>query len=393
MRVALIHDWLVTFAGAERVLAELIKMFPEADLFSVIDFLPDGDRARLGGKHATTTFIQSLPGARTRYRSYLPLMPVAIEQLDLSAYDLVISSSHAVAKGVLTGPDQVHISYVHSPIRYAWDMQHQYLRESNLTHGLKSWAARWLLHRMRLWDARTANGVDEFIGNSEFIRRRIAKAYGRDARVVFPPVDVKRFEARAAKEDFYLTASRLVPYKRVDLVVNAFSVIPEKRLVVVGDGPDAAKIRRAAGPNVEFLGYQPDSMLRDLMGRAKGFVFAAEEDFGIIPVEAQASGTPVIAYGKGGALETVVDAGESPTGVFFHQQTVEALCEAIRKFEERRFSAAACRLNAERFSPERFREDMLVAIQECVQRLHRGTGQTGGRPSDPSCLYNCESAS
>lgn len=368
MRIALVHDWLVTYAGAERVLSELINIYPAADLFAVVDFLSDGDRQRIGGKHATTTFIQSLPAARRKYRAYLPLMPLAIEQLDLSGYDLIISSSHAVAKGVLTGPDQVHISYVHSPIRYAWDMQHQYLRESGMSHGPKSWLARWLLHKVRLWDSRTANGVDQFLCNSHFIARRISKVYGRDAQVIYPPVDTARFELTEHKDDYYLTASRLVPYKRVDLIVEAFAQLPGRRLVVVGDGPEYAKVKALAGSNVEILGYQPDHVLQALMEKASAFVFAAEEDFGIIPVEAQACGTPVIAYGKGGALETVRAVGDTPTGVFFGEQSVQSLRSAVLDFERRQsmFQPNNCRANAERFSAERFRNEIEEAINRSM---------------------------
>lgn len=376
MKIALVHDWLVTYAGAERVLSELIVVFPKADLFAVVDFLSDTDRQRIGGKRATTTFIQRMPSARKRYRNYLPLMPLAIEQLDLSGYDLVISSSHAVAKGVITGPDQVHVSYVHSPIRYAWDMQHQYLREAGLERGLKSWLVRWLLHKIRLWDTRTAHGVDQFVANSRFIARRIKKVYGREALVVNPPVDTERFSLVEAKDDFYLTASRLVPYKRIDLIAKAFAGMPGKRLLIVGDGPDADKVRAAAGPNVECLGYQSDAALRDLMGRARAFVFAAEEDFGIIPVEAQACGTPVIAFGKGGALETVVAGGNTPTGIFFAEQTVESLQAAVHEFEHRlsAFSPKACRANAERFSAERFREEIHQLVTHCMDAASLNLG-------------------
>lgn len=368
LKVAFVHDWLVTFAGAEQVLAELINIFPDSDLFSIVDFLSEGDRKKILGKHAFTTFVQKLPLAKRRYRAYLPVMPIAIEQLDLSSYDLIISSSHAVAKGVITGPNQMHISYVHSPIRYAWDMQHQYLREAGLERGLKSWLVRWQLHKIRMWDTRTSNGVDQFVANSKFIARRIKKVYGRDALVVNPPVDTARFTLVESKENFYLTASRLVPYKRIDLIARAFSGMPEKRLVIVGDGPDADKVRAAAGPNVECLGYQSDSALRDLMGRAKAFVFAAEEDFGIIPVEAQACGTPVIAFGKGGALETVVADGNTPTGIFFTEQTAASLQAAVHEFEQRHsdFSPRACRANAERFSAERFREEIRQLVTRCM---------------------------
>lgn len=362
-RVAIVHDWLVTYAGAERVLEQIITCFPDADIFSVVDFLED--RSFLHGKRAATSFIQNLPFAKKRYRAYLPLMPLAIEQLDLSGYDLVISSSHAVAKGVLTGPDQVHVSYVHSPIRYAWDLQHQYLQQSNLTAGAKSLFARLILHYMRNWDIRTSNSVNHFIANSEFIARRIHKVYRRSSKVIFPPVDVASFEPCADKEDFYLTASRMVPYKKIDLIVEAFARMPERKLVVIGDGPEMAKIRARATPNVEIMGYQPFSVLHDRMRRAKAFVFAAEEDFGISVVEAQACGTPVIAFGKGGALETVRDVSSlQPTGMFFPTQTPEAIVDVVDAFETGvfTFTPADCRANAERFSNARFREELRAHV-------------------------------
>lgn len=368
MKIALIQDWLVGYAGGEKVLEQILALYPDADLFTVVDFLPPGKRDFILNKETRTTFIQRLPFARTKYRAYLPLMPLAIEQLDLSAYDLVISSSHAVAKGVLTGPDQVHVSYVHSPIRYAWDLQHQYLAESGLQRGIKSWLARKILHYLRLWDVRTANGVDHFIANSHFIARRIQKVYRRDAEVICPPVDVARFQLREDKEDFYLTASRMVPYKRIPLIVEAFSRMPDKRLVVIGEGPDFERARALATPNVSLLGYQSAEVLIDHMQRAKAFVFAAEEDFGITPVEAQACGTPVIAYGRGGSLETVRGEGDAPTGLFFHEQSVPAIVAAVEAFEQRpqAISARACREHAERFSPESFRAAMKAAVDRTL---------------------------
>ncbi|MGF6238729.1 glycosyltransferase involved in cell wall biosynthesis [Paraburkholderia sp. GAS38] len=370
VRVAIVHDWLVTYAGAERVLEQIVACFPDADLFSVVDFLDD--RSFLRGKPVTTSFIQKLPKARTKYRAYLPLMPIAIEQLDVSAYDVVISSSHAVAKGVLTGPDQVHISYVHSPIRYAWDLQHQYLQQSKLTNGPKSALARLILHYIRNWDIRTSNSVDTFVANSQFIARRIRKVYQRDAHVIFPPVDVDAFVLHEQKEDFYLTASRMVPYKKIDLIVEAFARMPQRRLVVIGDGPDMQKIRAKAAPNVEIMGYQPFKVLQDKMQRAKAFVFAAEEDFGISVVEAQACGTPVIAYGKGGALETVRDLSSSrPTGMFFEEQRAESIIAAVEEFDTHasRFVAADCRANAERFSAAHFRERFFAHVRSAVPAL------------------------
>lgn len=362
VKVAIVCEWLVTYAGSEKVLEQLLKCFPQADLFCVCDFLSDDDRGFLQGKLPKTTFIQRLPWARKKYRSYLPLMPLAIEQLDVSGYDLVISSSHAVAKGILTGPDQVHICYVHSPMRYAWDLQHQYLKESGLDRGIKGWLARAILHYMRLWDYRTANGVDYFIANSRFIARRIKKVYGREAEVIYPPVDVEGFEYCKDKGNYYLTASRMVPYKKVKLIVEAFNEMPDRKLVVIGEGPDFKKIQEIAGDNVQLLGYQPDDVLRKYMQHAKAFVFAAEEDFGITPVEAQACGTPVIAYGRGGALETVRGYGQGTsdaTGVFFDEQTVASIKEAVEHFEQVSISCEACRKNAERFGVKAFMDAIM----------------------------------
>ena len=368
MRVAIVCDWLVTFAGAEKVLEQMVELYPSADLFSVVDFLSAEDRKRLRGKFARTSFLQDLPGAKDHYRSYLPLMPLAMEQLDLSGYDVVISSSHAVAKGVLVGPDQLHISYIHSPIRYAWDLQHQYLRESGMDRGLKGWAAKAILHYMRLWDARTANGVDHFVANSRFVARRIEKCYRREAAVIHPPVDIGKYTLCKDKERYFITASRMVPYKKIKLIAEAFRDLPEEKLLVIGDGPDFKEIRELAVPNVELMGYQPDDVLRDRLQRAKAFIFAAEEDFGILPVEAQACGTPVIAYGKGGILDTVRPVGdgeEHPTGIFFREQTTKSLCEAVRAFRASdEIRPEDCRKNAERFSQESFRDSFRDFVED-----------------------------
>lgn len=373
IKVAVVHDWLLVYAGAEKVLEQILEIFPDADVYSTVDFLPDDQRAFLKGKKAGTTFIQKLPFAAKRYRDYLPLMPLAIEQLDLSAYDLVISSSYAVAKGVLTGPDQVHLSYVHSPIRYAWDLQAQYLKEARLERGIKGMLARVILHYIRLWDTRTANGVDCMLANSAFISRRIRKVYGRESQVLYPPVDVARFNVCHEKEDFYVTASRMVPYKRIPLIVEAFSRMPDKKLYVIGEGPEFEKAKACASSNVILLGYQSTDVLVDHMRRAKAFVFAAEEDFGITPVEAQACGTPVIAYGKGGVLETVIadDREGKRTGVFFQQQTTDAICAAVHEFEslERAIRADNCRANAERFSIEQFKAGF-AAYAESALKAH-----------------------
>jgi glycosyltransferase involved in cell wall biosynthesis len=365
MKVAIVHDWLVTYAGAERVLEQMLAVYPDADLFSLIDFVSEQERAFLGGRPVRTSFLQRLPGVRRRYRSFLPLMPLAIEQFDLSAYDLVLSSSYAVAKGVLTGPDQLHVCMCYSPMRYAWDLQHQYLRETGLD-GLRGIAARWLLHRIRMWDYRTASGVDDFIAISQFIARRIWKVYRRESTVIYPPVDVDSFTPQGPREDFYVTASRMVPYKRIDLIVEAFAAMPERRLIVIGDGPEGARIRARGGKNVQFLGQQPFHVLRDHLRRARAFVFAAEEDFGIAPLEAQACGTPVIAYGKGGVLETIPGLTSSqPTGVLYDQQDTDALRRAVATFEAEmtRFTPEMCRQNALRFAPARFRRELAQHVQ------------------------------
>ena len=374
VRIAIVHDWLVDYAGAERVLEQIIACFPDADLFALVDFLED--RTFLRGKPVQTTFIQKLPRARARYRAYLPLMPFAVEQFDLSAYDVVISNSIAVAKGVLTGPDQVHISSVHSPIRYAWDLQHQYLNESKRRTGLRSIFRRLLLHYLRTWDIPPVNTVDSFVANSTSSARRIWKVYQRDAAVIFPPVDIEGFPLHVQKDDFYLTASRLVPDRKIDLIVEAFAKMPERRLVVIGDGPDMHRVRAMAAPNVEVLGYQPFAVLRDRMRRAKAFVFAAQEDFGTAVVEAQACGTPVIAFGKGGVLETVRGLSDAhPTGLVFSEQTAQALVAAVDDFaaNPERFSPIDCRANAERFSAALFRTRFFAHVRARVPALRDST--------------------
>ncbi len=374
MKIAIVHDWLVVYGGAERVLEQMLLLYPEADLYSLIDFLPQDQRGFIQNKSVKTSFIQKLPFAKGKYRQYLTLMPLAVEQFDMSAYDLVISSSYAVAKGVLTGPDQLHLCMCYSPMRYAWDLQHQYLKESGLDKGLKGCLAKFLLHKMRLWDYRTANGVDGFIAISKFIARRIEKVYRRQSTIIYPPVDVSSFGFTENKEDFYITASRMVPYKKIDLIVEAFSRMSDKKLVVIGDGPDFKKIQSKAGPNVTLLGYQSFPVLRDHLQRARAFIFAAEEDFGISPLEAQACGTPVIAYAKGGALETIRGLSYShPTGIFFEEQSIESLINAIENFEINisNISLRTCRENALRFSPERFRQELQDFVNEQVENFKK----------------------
>jgi len=364
--IAIIHDWLVNYSGAEKVLEQILNIFPEADLYSTVEFLPEDLKWYIKGKKVTTTFIQKLPFARKKYRTYLPLMPLAIEQLDVTGYDIVISSSYAVAKGIITNVNQVHICYCHSPMRYAWDLYHQYLREAKLTSGIKGFFAKIVLHYMRLWDYTTAGRVDYFIANSEYVARRIKKVYHKEAVVIYPPVDTLAFELEEEKEDFYLVASRMVPYKKIDAIVEAFSRMPARKLIVVGDGPDYKKIKQHATENVTLVNHVPFDELRKYMQKARAFIIAADEDFGITSVEAQACGTPVIAFGKGGVRESVVD---GRTGLFFNEQLPQSIMAAIDRFENDTVlaSAAEIRENSLRFGIDIFKREFESFTLQCME--------------------------
>jgi glycosyltransferase involved in cell wall biosynthesis len=366
MKIAIVHEWLDGYAGSERVLEQLFQVFPQADLFAVCDFLPDHERGFLGGRVPRTSFIQRLPRARKWFRYYLGLMPIAVEQFDLSGYDLVLSSSHAVAKGVLTGPATLHVSYVHSPMRYAWDLQHQYLRQSRMERGLKGVLTRWLLAKMRAWDHASAARPDVILANSTWIAERIRKAWRRESVVVHPPVDLDGFPFQATKGEAYVVASRLVPYKRIDLIAEAFRQMPDRRLVIAGDGPEMARVRAAAGnaPNIRILGRVPQPELVALLAEARAFVFAAEEDFGIGMVEAQACGTPLIAFARGGAADII---RPDVTGVLFPDQTAAGIVAAVTRFESLSISPEACRANAERFSQAAFRGRILDVVRQASE--------------------------
>jgi glycosyltransferase involved in cell wall biosynthesis len=369
-RVAVVHEWFDGYAGSEQCVEQMLHLYPQADVFGLVDFLSDKDRHFLQGRPVHTSFIQRLPLARRKFRAYLPLMPLAIEQFDLDSYELVLSSNHAVAKGVLTREDQVHLCYVHTPIRYAWDLYHRTLKTNGLTRGLKSCVARLGLHYLRIWDFATASRVNAFAANSRYVARRIWKAYRRRARVIYPPVAIDRFQLERNKEDFYLTVSRLVPYKHVDLIVEAFRRMPEKRLVVIGDGPEYARLAERAPANVQMLGRQPADVVEKHMQSARAFVFAADEDFGIAPIEVQACGTPVIAYGHGGSTETVV---EGQTGLYFPTQDAGEIVKAVEAFEacESQFDYAAIRAHAERFSTERFHQEYTAFVDHHLNKRSR----------------------
>lgn len=374
LKYALVHEWLTPKAtgGSELVVREILQHI-DADLYALIDFESTNPESYLYRRAIGTTFLQRFPGARAGVQKYLPLLPLAIEQLDLQGYDVILSSSHAVAKGVITGPSQLHVCYCHTPMRYAWDLTFDYLRSSRLGRGWISAPTRYLLHRLRQWDVISANRVDYFIANSRHTARRIWRCYRRRAEVIYPPVQVKRFPFRADKEDFYLTVSRLVSYKKVSLIVQAFNQ-SGRSLVVIGGGPELEQLRQIARPNVQILGPQPDAVVEDYMARAKAFVYAACEDFGIAPVEAQACGTPVIAYGAGGALETVRDLQQHPetgTGLFFPEQTPQSLIKAVEAFEalQIQFQPEQARLNAIAFSPEVFAQRYLDFVETCYQEF------------------------
>jgi glycosyltransferase involved in cell wall biosynthesis len=343
--------------GSEKCVESFVNIWSDADVFSLVDYLNAEERnSILKGKFANTSFIQKMPFSKKHHRMYLPLFPLAIEQFDLSDYDLILSSSHAVAKGVLTNPDQLHICYCHSPIRYAWSSYHQYIKDNNLSKGVKGFIAKKTLHNIRIWDYTTVNRVDQFIANSNHIAKKIKKYYGRDADVIYPPVDVSKFSCETNKDDYYLTVSRFVPYKKIDLIVEAFTKLPDKKLVVIGAGPDTSKIRKLATKNIEIIDSQPGELLKKYMQKAKAFLFAAEEDFGITIVEAQACGTPVIAYRFGGASETVVD---GKTGLLYDNQNAASLISAIQKFEsQNNFDLQAISDHAQSFSRPNFEKNI-----------------------------------
>ncbi len=367
MKVALVCDTMSAYGGAERVIEQILKLYPQADVFTVLDAVPPGQRGFLGDRLITSTFLQKLPRIARYYRKLLHLWPLAVEQLDVMAYDLIISTHHSVAYGVLTRPGQVHVSYVFSPARYAWDLQHEYLREARLNRGPMSLLARHTLHKIRMWDYAAAQRPDAMAACSRFVSERMWRVHRRQAEVIYPPVPAVPRPAGAARGDYYVSVGRLVPYKRTDLLARAFAAMPGRRLKIIGTGPDLKKVQAAAGPNVEVLGFRSNEEVRTLLANARAYMFAGIEDFGITAVEAQALGTPVIAFGDGGLRETVSTGGETgPTGLFFHQQTEAAIVDAVDRFERSigQFTAAACIANAERFSEDAFRQ----SIESLVRR-------------------------
>lgn len=377
LKYALVHEWLTPKAtgGSELVVREILQHI-EADLYALIDFESTNPQSYLFKRSIGTTFLQHFPFAGNGVQKYLPLLPLAIEQLDLRGYDVILSSSHTVAKGVLTTPQQLHICYCHTPMRFAWDLTFDYLRSSVMGRGCQGVLTRYLLHRLRQWDVLSANRVDYFIANSKHTASRIWRCYRRPAEVIYPPVNLERFPFQEKKQDFYVTVSRLVSYKKVSLIVKAFNQL-KRPLVVIGTGPELNLIRKLAQPHVQVLGLQADDVVEKYMSQAKAFVYAACEDFGMALVEAQACGTPVIAYGAGGALETVRDIRQHPdagTGLLFTEQTEASLVEAVETFEayQQAFNPEVARSHAESFAPTIFEKRYLDFVERCCQKFQSG---------------------
>lgn len=360
MKVAIVHDWLIGMGGGEKVVLELHKIFPDAPVFTSVVNYEKLDPI-FKEMDIRTTFIQKLPFSKKKYNRYLPFFPIAFESLDLRDYDVIISSTASIgAKGVLRDSSSVHICYCHTPPRYTWDFYHEHL---SYTGKIQKKVIPFLMHYLRMYDQISANRVDYYISNSTIVKKRIEKIYRREAQIIHPPVNVDYFELSSESEDYYLVVSRLVPYKRIDLAVQACTQL-NKKLIVIGSGEEMIKLKQMAGPTVKFLGYQNDGKVKEYMQNCIAFLFPGYEDFGITPVEAQACGKPVIAYGKGGALDTVIP---QKTGVLFKQQSVESLVNAIKNFEKTTFDPKTIRIHAEQFSNKKFRENILQLVEKIMQ--------------------------
>lgn len=367
MKKALIHDWYYTRAGGEKVVHSITNIWNDFDHFALIDFLNEEDRNFiLKGKKAKTTFIQNLPTVKNDHRKFLQLFPKAIKSIDLEGYDLVISSSSSIAKWVKTDKNQLHICYCHSPMRYAWDLQKQYIEALSSKNPLFKTYVKWVLKKMQKHDLESNKNVDFFVANSEYIADRIKRIYNRNSVVIYPPVEIEKFELHHQKQDYYLAASRLVSYKKIDVIVEAFNQMPEKKLLIIGKGPEGYKLQKMANNNIQFLGHVTDKELKNKMQNAKAFIFASEEDFGIITVEAQSCGTPVIAFNKGGSAEIVID---NQTGLFFEDQTPASIIKKVQQLEKMYFDSNLIRKNAERFSKARFEKELKQFVEEKIREF------------------------
>lgn len=361
MKTAIVHDWLVNIGGAENTLKEMIDIYKDADIYTLIDFLKD--RSIVHNKSIKTSFLQKIPLIRQKYRNFLALFPKAIQSFDLSSYDVIISSSHCVAKSIKKHKNQIHISYIYTPVRYAWDLREDYLKDTNLDKGIKKIIANLILDYIKDFDVRTLSSIDYPIAISYHVKDRIKRIYNLDASVIYPPVDTDFFELFEKKENYYLVASRMVPYKKIPLIVEAFNHTPDKKLLVIGNGPELNRVKSIAKKNIEILGYQDKNTLKYYMQRAKAFIFGALEDFGIAPIEAQSTGTPVIAYKKGGVCETII---EGRTGVFFENQSVEDIIKATKDLDKiyDNLNPKEIRQNALRFSKIKFKEEFKTFVEK-----------------------------
>lgn len=369
MKTVIVHDLITTIGGADGTLESIYTVFP-SPVYTLVADKKAIEKSFFRDAGIFTSFIQKMPWGLKKYRSYLPFYPIAIEQFDLREYDVILSSSFIVAKGLISNTEQLHICYMHNPIRPAWELYHQFLSHQGNANGLKGFFTRIIFHYLRLWDVTTANRVDSFIANSKFTAKRIKKIYGKESVVIYPPVNVDGFPLEKVKDNYYVTASRLVYHKRVDIIVDAFKAMPDKKLIVIGDGPELRKLKKHSSVNISFLGYQPQSILVQHLQKAKAFIFAANEDFGIAPIEAMACGTPVLAYKKGGSAETVVD---MQTGLFFSHQTYADVCRCVETFESTTFTfdAAKISLYAQKFSKQRFEGDYKAYVNKIInQHFH-----------------------
>ncbi|UOF91471.1 glycosyltransferase [Fodinisporobacter ferrooxydans] len=360
MKVAFVHDWLTNMGGSEKVLLKLHELFPEAPIFTSV-YNPENLDKEFKNIKVISSFLQKVPLSQQKYQLLLPFMPMAFEQFNLSEYDLIISSSHACAKGVISSPDAIHICYCHTPMRYAWSGYHEYQSKEKIGF-IKKVLMMSTIHYLRMWDKLSSERVDYFIANSNEVAKRIKKYYRRKAIVIHPPVSVPENYTKNDSKDFYLMVSRLVAYKRVDLAIESFNKT-NRKLVIIGSGPELKRLKKIAGPNIQLLGRQSDDVVRSYFEKCKAFIFPGEEDFGITPVEAQSFGKPVIAYGKGGVLDTVID---GKTGLFFYDQNVEALNQAVEEFEKKSFDSKFIFEHAQSFSNEMFLQKIKMFIQNVI---------------------------
>jgi glycosyltransferase involved in cell wall biosynthesis len=363
MNLAIVTEWLNVYGGSERLLAEILRLYPQVQVHALIHNRENLINTPLQGVNVKTSFMQKIPRVELLYRGLLPIMPLAIENMNVRKFDVVLSISHAVAHGIKTNSDQIHISYVCTPMRYAWHLENDYLNLHHLDKPLIGSAARLTLGLLRRWDRRSAARADHLLAISHWIAQKIQQAWGRESQVIYPPVNVNRFQPAARRDDFYLHVSRLVPYKMSAEIIRAFNEL-KLPLIVVGDGPEMETLKKLAGENIQILGFQSDKVVTDLMNRAKTFVYMAIEDFGIAMVEAQAAGCPVIAYGKGGAAEIVRD-GES--GLLFQEQTSRGLIDAVLKSRGMKLNSKAAQENAARFSSERFANEFSAYMEKVTR--------------------------